>query len=1133
MEASLNDVSKSHSVVSLVAGETPGQLVLSGLWNELEQLIYHGKINAQAWREFGTGRSLLHLAAASNQVEVISYLVKEAKLSINLQDEDGNTPLHLAVVNGHTEAVNVILGHRPDDSIRNKEEEPALHLAVQQGNGVFGAFIDHPKVNLFVKGVRDYSVAHIIVKNNNVEALKLLYTKLEDWSEQLRHLMRQKDKNGLSILHTAAQAGANDILDSIISTCKVHFSNPKELLCCVTREKRTPMDYAVEFKRLKCVDVLLKHGYDPTHTRSCHPSSLFLVCMHGYMDALRLMVDTCGAGILKSRNSQGMTVLHISTSSVNSRALISYLVESGCSMDEVDGEGFTALARAVEMGSVSAVAELLRLGADPLVKDKKGHNALHRAVVGKRNAIFKAIMCSSSAGTLASSPDNEGNYPIHLALALGVPEMVVPLMDIAKEHVHDKKENNYMHLAALSRNEQSLTSLLSCPCAAHMVNGANCEGLTPLHYAAMGSSISAVQKLTDYGAMVHQSNSGLTPLMAACCCGNLEAAKFLCRSSKFQVDWRDHNGRTALHLAVSSSQPQMITFCLDEDMAVTLDCDRLSFLDLILDGCEQGLAQAVVNHKRWMECIDGCSPDKPHPILRILDQMPDVYRTILDNCFSKSSFNPTHHDYWEEFNFKCLDLQPLPSDEASDATTTVEMTDKGSSTSQLLSEVVEHRGCAQERPRRRRILSLFRRRSKNQVDSLTVIHKLMKHGHSSYLPHPVVSAYVKMKWKGLGMLVYMGALLMRLLLAVFFSIFVSVIPLPSQSVDSMSASVNVSNSTSELSSDSISTSMFVLLCISLVLAIVNLITFLIHIYDLGPRIVLNFQSGLREWSGFVASASIIIFLLSVLVSGLESSLWNAAAVGVFFAWTSCNFMLQLMDLLNFGIYITMMVSTLKLVIHVAVIFLLFILSFTFAFYILVGTVEELHYSTLGLSFYATFLTVIDAADFVAFANLQQAEQFRFPVVVFALLACVIVLLPVVFINVLIGLAVGDIAAIQKKAVLSRLTAKVEALAGLDNNYKRLILKLWRGRIFKKHLKYYPNRLHYRSILAKLFRLDDNTTSRDSSGSVELKQVRQELQLCRQNLYKVQEEVRSLTSSQAGLLDGVSRLEGMVAKLVAQ
>ena len=157
----LGTIEAMFSLTAASANTTPDQLVKAGQVKELKSL----RINLKKWLEPGTGRNLLHLAVASNQVEVISYLVKEAKLDINFQDEDGYTLLHLAVVSGHTEATNAVLSHGADDSICNKKGEPALHLAIKlgsQGIKVLSDFVKHPKSNLYVRGSHNYNAICIL-----------------------------------------------------------------------------------------------------------------------------------------------------------------------------------------------------------------------------------------------------------------------------------------------------------------------------------------------------------------------------------------------------------------------------------------------------------------------------------------------------------------------------------------------------------------------------------------------------------------------------------------------------------------------------------------------------------------------------------------------------------------------------------------------------------------------------------------------------------------------------------------------------------------------------------------------------------------------------------------------------------
>lgn len=195
----------------------------------------------------------------------------------------------------------------------------------------------------------------------------------------------------------------------------------------------------------------------------------------------------------------------------------------------------------------------------------------------------------------------------------------------------------------------------------------------------------------------------------------------------------------------------MISFFLDIEMAIVLSANKDSFLDKILALNDRKMAKVVLSHKRWEECIDTCSPDRPHPILRLLDQMPDVFQILLDQCHTKCSLNPISPDYWEEFNFKCLDV-------------TIRSTPD---TSQLTDFDTHSQGSQNSGPREKI------RHGRNGVSSFSVLQKLVKHRLESYMLHPIVLEYMSLKWSRFGFLFQITTLGIPFLLALVFSITVT------------------------------------------------------------------------------------------------------------------------------------------------------------------------------------------------------------------------------------------------------------------------------------------------------------------------------------------------------------------------
>lgn len=61
------------------------------------------------------------------------YLILNGS-KINVQDKEGNTPLHLATELGHTAQVCLLLKHRADQHLANSKEVKPLEIAVQNAN---------------------------------------------------------------------------------------------------------------------------------------------------------------------------------------------------------------------------------------------------------------------------------------------------------------------------------------------------------------------------------------------------------------------------------------------------------------------------------------------------------------------------------------------------------------------------------------------------------------------------------------------------------------------------------------------------------------------------------------------------------------------------------------------------------------------------------------------------------------------------------------------------------------------------------------------------------------------------------------------------------------------------------------
>ena len=149
---------------------------------------------------------------------------------------------------------------------------------------------------------------------------------------------------------------------------------------------------------------------------------------HRSIYMVKVMVEHGGKGVLQTHDQFGQTPLHRSASGLNCISVLSYLINKGVEVNAIDNQGRTPLTYAMFIGSLCAVSALIEHGADPLMKDRQGHNALHVAIDRRRKAIVGCLLELPIAAQLVVDCDLKSRNPLHVALFHGYAELVPPLV---------------------------------------------------------------------------------------------------------------------------------------------------------------------------------------------------------------------------------------------------------------------------------------------------------------------------------------------------------------------------------------------------------------------------------------------------------------------------------------------------------------------------------------------------------------------------------------------------------------------------------------------------------------------------------------------------------------------------------
>lgn len=147
---------------------------------------------------------------------------------------------------------------------------------------------------------------------------------------------------------------------------------------------------------------------------------------------------------------------------------------------------------------------------------------------------------------------------------------------------------------------------------------------------------------------------------------------------------------------------------------------------------------------------------------------------------------------------------------------------------------------------------------------------------------------------------------------------------------------------------------------------------------------------------------------------------------------------------------------LKTLVQVLIVFSILVVAFAFAFYILMSGEESPSHQTIGLSMLSVFVMMLGNIYYIEnwvrpFVD-PDPYTMHFSSLSFLILVAFIVLIAILLMNLLIGLAVGDIESVQRNARLRRLAMQVDIFTELERKLSQRFLEF----VDKTETKHYPN-----------------------------------------------------------------------------
>lgn len=344
------------------------------------------------------GWTPLHVAVWNDHTAIAEQVVKECDL--NTKDFQGNTPLHLAIIQGHVEWARILLerGAQPDE--KNDNGNTTLHLA---------AFFAREEITAMLLEKADT----IDELNQNLQT-PLHYAAVGGSQTIFENLLKKganpdlTDRWENNLFHFAVAKGNTGFLLYLLQSSfsdKIHEKNSRDA---------TPLHFAAGFGDLMTVQLILSLGFDPLATDMKGRTALHYSVKFGNEQTTRLFLNMNNEELIHTKNNKQMTALHYAAKTLPYTSL-QQLIAHGLRVNSIDKAGKTPLFYAIDGRNAMSLRNLKYLlmhGGHSDIYDYHGQALIHYAASKGAISAVRRILTSSNDLSLK---DRNGRTALEIA----------------------------------------------------------------------------------------------------------------------------------------------------------------------------------------------------------------------------------------------------------------------------------------------------------------------------------------------------------------------------------------------------------------------------------------------------------------------------------------------------------------------------------------------------------------------------------------------------------------------------------------------------------------------------------------------------------------------------------------------
>ena len=472
-----------------------------GRLDNIKMLMQNG---ADIQASNSNGLTVIHFASRNSNQEVVEFLLKSNKISVNAADNLNKTPLMYACYDGgRLDNIKMLIQNGADIQARDSNGSTVLHFASALSNQEVVEFLLNLN-EISVNAINHFSQTPLIYAcydGGRLDNIKMLIQNGADIQASI--------SNGSTVLHFASCDSNQEVVEFLLKSNEISVNATNNL-------NQTPLMHA-------CYD-------------------------GGRLDNIKMLIQN-GADIQAS-NSNGLTVIHFASRNSNQEVVEFLLKSDKISVNAADNLNRTPLMYACcDGGRLDNIKILIQNGADIYARDNNGSTVLHCASASSNQEVVEFLLKLNKISVNATNHFNQ--TPLMHACVDGdrLDKIKMLLKNGANIQARDYYGSTVLHIASRNSKQEVVEFLLKLNEIS--VNATDNLNLTPLMDACSNSGhLDNIKMLIQNGADIQASSSiGSTVLHFASALSNQEVVEFLLKSNEISVNATDNFNQTPLMYA--------------------------------------------------------------------------------------------------------------------------------------------------------------------------------------------------------------------------------------------------------------------------------------------------------------------------------------------------------------------------------------------------------------------------------------------------------------------------------------------------------------------------------------------------------------------------------------------------------